>query len=383
MRTWLMLAVAVTGLGAPAYARLTPAGNRKEAAAHVKKAQQLAKDGDLAGAVLEYRAAWEAGQSFEYLLDVGLAEQQLTRWDRAAEALNRYLDEGGKKAPKDKQEKALKALAQIRDGTAAVRLRVEGPPARITLDGEVLGMTPLAPVLVGPGRHTFTAERTGEFDEEVVDLQARTEKEVVLTPKAKMVVESATVIVDSSPSGAVITIDDSLVGLSPTHAALAPGKHVLTAEVDGSPPRRIEFEVSSGEKRELLINFEAVPPSLASRTGGAGPRLLIPGIVIAGAGLALVGGGVALNVVAHDQARQVSALFEVGGTWDAQAQARQTAGLGAQTWSWVLTVGGAVLAVAGGALIVVPLLLHPASPTEETSVWLAPTVGGFAVGGTW
>jgi hypothetical protein len=361
-----------------------PASNRKEAAAHFSKAQKLAQAGNDAAALVEFKAAYDASPTWEVLYEVGLAERRLAHFAPAMAALTRYLDEGGAKVPKDRRARAQRELTEIHELTATVRIRLEGAPARIFVDGELVGLTPLQPLLVPGGRHTFRAERDGTIDEETVDLVARKDTDVALAPKASEDTQLAELTVDSSPQGAVVTVDGALLGMAPTKAKLAAGAHEIVAELDGYPTKRTSVQLDAGQSRTVSLQFDPeTEPRRADNTTDAAPRSRFPlaGVIVSVVGLGLVGGGVGLNVSAHTQARLVSELYRVGGTWDAQAQAAQAAGLSAQTWSWVLTIGGAAVLATGVVLTVVTLAGN--RPSEEAALWVAPSLGGFVVGGAW
>lgn len=161
---------------------------KKEAADHYKKGVALFKEGDFASALAEFRAAYQALPSFEVLYNLGLTERRLFKYGQAVRTLNRYLEEGGKKVPADRRESVESELAQIRALTSQVTVTVEGAPAKVLVDGEEVGVTPLSePVLLGPGRHVIRAVRDGESEpaEESFELASGSTKEVALSFKKK------------------------------------------------------------------------------------------------------------------------------------------------------------------------------------------------------
>jgi hypothetical protein len=371
---FLVLSFALSASAAP---------NRKVAAAHFHKATRLAEAGEDAAALVEFQAAWEVGRRWEVLFDLGLTESRLLHYGAAVAALNRYLDEGGARVPKARRARALRTLAGVRDATATVRVRVEGAPARILVDGEVVGLTPMQPLLVAVGRHTFRAERPGEAAEEVVDLVARAERDLALAPAAP---KGAPIelTVETSPTGAVINLDGNPLGLAPTTAKVLPGTHELSAELGGFPTQRATVELKESEPRTVTLRFEPEATVAGEAAVEASPASPAPfpvvGVIVSAAGLALVGGAIACNVFAQDQAKQVSLLYLVGGTWGAQGQAVQTAGITAQTWSWVLGLAGAAVLTTG--LVLTALKLFSPRQEEVVSLWLAPAPGGLAFGGS-
>jgi hypothetical protein len=369
----------VAGLAFAAPPAPVSAANRKEAADRYQKGVKLYKEGDLAAALAEFRAAYAAVPAFEVLYNIGLSERRLFKYGQAVKTLNRYLEEGGKKVPADRREIVQKELDEITDLTASVTVKVEGAPSKVIVDGEELGTSPLGePVLLGPGPHSFKAERSGFLpDEKTVTTVSRTKLEVVLSPHPQPDALPAELTFESVPTGAVITVDGKLAGVTPTRLQVPAGGHEVLADADGFATSRQEVVVAAGQTRKLVITLEKPPPPVTARGALQVP---VAGLIIAGSGLALLGGGLALDFQAGAAAKKTSDLYKAGGTWDAAAQATERAGLTAQTWGWVLTVVGSAALAAG--LVVSLVTLFSGAPAEETSsLWLSPTPNGVLL--TW
>ena len=208
--TLVVLLGASLTAAAPAAGPTAPtAANRKEAADRYQKGVKLYKEGDLAAALAEFRAAYDAVPAFEVLYNIGLTERRLFKYGQAVKTLNRYLDEGGKKVPADRRDIVQKELDEITDLTASVTVRVEGAPAKVTVDGDEVGTSPLSePLLLGPGPHSFRAERAGFVpDEKTVTTVSRTRVDVALSPHTQPEALPAELTFESVPTGAVITVD--------------------------------------------------------------------------------------------------------------------------------------------------------------------------------
>jgi hypothetical protein len=376
----VLLVVFVAGLGVAAPAAAVNPATRKEAADRYQKGVKLYKDGDLAAALAEFRAAYDAVPAFEVLYNIGLTERRLFKYGQAVKTLNRYLDEGGKKVPKDRREIVQKELDEITDLTASVTVRVEGAAAKVIVDGDEVGSTPLSePLLLGPGPHSFKAERSGFLpDEKTVTTVSRTRVEVQLSPRPPPEALPAELTFESVPSGAVITVDGKLAGVAPTRLQVPAGGHEVLADADGYATAHQEVVVAAGQSRKLVITLEKPPPPTAAR---ASLQVPVAGLIIAGSGLALLGGGIVLDLQAGVAARKTSDLFKLGGTWDAAAQATERSGLTAQTWGWVLSVVGSA-AFAAGVVVSLLTMFSGSAPTEESgALWLSPTPNGFLL--TW
>lgn len=368
-----MLLLAFPASGAPQ--------NRKEAGERYQKGVSLYKEGDYAAALAEFKAAFQAAPTWEVLYNIGLTERRLFKYGQAVQTLNRYLEEGGKKVPKDRRANVEKELEQIRELTAVITIKVEGKPAKITVDGEVVGNSPLSePVLLGPGPHVFKAEREGfNADEKAVEIVSKTKVEVALAPKPKEDTSPAEVIVDSDPTGAVITVDGKLAGLAPTKVSLTAGGHEVLADLEGYATTRQEVLVSAGQSRKVVVKMERG----GGDSGGAtrGPRRVpVAGLITAGAGAGVLIGGILLNLQAQAAAKRVSDIFRTGGTWDKSAIAVESSGIQAQTWSWILTVAGSAALATGVVMSIVTLVSGSGEEEESSAFWLAPTPGGATVG---
>ncbi|MEW5741958.1 MAG: PEGA domain-containing protein [Myxococcota bacterium] len=369
----LLLALACPALAAPA--------SRKEAAERYQKGVGLYKEGDYAAALTEFKAAYDAAPTWEVLYNIGLTERRLFKYGQAVKTFQRYLEEGGKKVPKDRRADVEKELEQISALTAKVTVKVEGASAKLSVDGEPLGDSPLPePVLLGSGPHTFRAEREGFLPaEKSLEVVSRKDVTLELSLKPKEDTRPADVTIDSNPAGAIITVDGKLAGLAPTRVKLPPGGHEVLADLDGYATTRIEVVVTAGQERKVTVAMERA----GGEEGGGGKRRVpVAGLVTLGVGVALVAGGAALAVKAQGDAKKVSDIFRTGGTWDASAMAIESSGQAAQTWAWVLLVTGGAATVTGIVLSVVTLTSGGDDADEESAFWLVPSPHGATLGWT-
>jgi hypothetical protein len=358
--------------------------DRTEAAARYAKAVSFYKEGDYASALAEFRAAYDAAPAWEVLFNIGLTERRLFKYGQAVQTFNRYLAEGGAKVPKDRRKDVEKELEQVRALTAAITFKVEGEPATVFIDGDPIGTSPMKePQLLSPGEHVFRAERTGARSEDKrLTLVSGTALQVALSPKALIDDGPVLISFESSPTGAVLTIDGRLGGVAPTVVPLKPGSHEVLADLDGYATARTDVVVTAGQARRVTLALEQSVGSAMEQRSGGRTKVPVAGLVIGAVGLGLIGGGVALNVSAAGASREVAAFVKAGGTWDAKYQGIEQGGQRSSTWSWVLGVSGG-LVLATGAVVTLVTLLGSSSSSEEgqESFFLAPAPGGGAVAG--
>lgn len=356
--------------------------DRTEAAARYAKGVSFYKEGDYASALAEFRAAYDAAPAWEVLFNIGLTERRLFKYGQAVRTLNRYLAEGGAKVPKDRRKDVEKELEQVRALTAAVSVGVEGGPATVFVDGEPVGTSPLTEAqLLSPGEHVFRAERTGARSEDKrLTLVSGTALRISLTPK--QLVDDGPVLVsfESSPTGALLTIDGKLGGVAPTVVPLKPGSHEVLADLDGYATARTDVVVTAGQARRVTLTLEQSAAAAVEQRSSRG-KVPVVGIVIGGVGLGLIAGGVALNLSAAGASREVAAFVKAGGTWDEKYQGLEASGQRSSTWSWVLGVSGGLVLATGAVVTLVTLLSSPSEEAQESSFFLAPAPGGGAVAG--
>jgi hypothetical protein len=155
------------------------------------------------------------------------------------------------------------------------RLLVRSSPvgASVTIDGTPRGTTPLTLRELDLGTRTVVISRPGYVPVErrvtlTADRPSRS-VEVELTPvaaapaparaprAARGDVTTGSVVVDSRPAGASVTIDGKPSGTTPmTIAALPPGKHTVRLELPGYRPWSQTIDLRAGERRRVGASLE-------------------------------------------------------------------------------------------------------------------------------
>jgi PEGA domain len=371
------------GLPAVAAGKQTPA--QQEAATRYGRGIALYKDGDYSAALAEFRAAYRALPSWEVLYNIGLCERRLYKYGDSVKNLEAYLAQGGPRVPKDRRDAVARELSEIRALTAIVVINVTGDPADVTIDGEAVGSSPFKdPFLLGPGKKVFRASREGDVSaEKAEEIVSGTSVTIVLTPKPK-VTEPAVLSLESSPKGAIISVDGKLAGTAPLSVTLEPGGHLVVAELEGYQTYSQEVALAEGQKRDLQVLLD--PEVTAKRR-----PFPVAGLIVGGVGLAGIGGSVALNLSAQANAREVTDFFATGGTWDARMQQVERNGQSAQGWSIVTGIAGGVALTTGVILVLVTLGSESGedastgteehAPVEDARLFLAPLPEGGAAAG--
>jgi tetratricopeptide (TPR) repeat protein len=132
----------------------------REAGTHFRRGVELYSETNYAGALVEFKRAYELAPSAAALYDLGEAQYQLQDYAAALRSFRRFLSDYG---PNENHRAEVEANVQVL-ATRVGRVNVTTVPvgADITVDDESVGKTPLnEPILVSVGRRKVTASMPG------------------------------------------------------------------------------------------------------------------------------------------------------------------------------------------------------------------------------
>lgn len=232
-----------------------------EASAHFEAAVALVKRGNHAAALAEFDKAYALVPRWELLYNIGVTQRTLFRYGPAIRTLERYLREGGAEIAGDRRARVEAELAELRRLVGEVVIRVDGPPARIEIDGAVEGDTPLpGPLLVAPGGHTIRALRPGELaDERRIEVVSGERLELQLAPQLAPAPRPARLAIRTRPANARVRIDDGAPRPAPWIGELPAGGHRVIAELAGHRREQAELRLDPGQQRTLTLELVALP----------------------------------------------------------------------------------------------------------------------------
>ncbi|MBU0715359.1 MAG: PEGA domain-containing protein [Verrucomicrobia bacterium] len=132
--------------------------------------------------------------------------------------------------------------------------------AEIDLDGVSAGKTPLYLHDTPFGQHRITASVPGHLPRVItltVADQVPQKIEINLTS------DSARILVETAPTGAVITLDGATIGKTPQNLpAIASGTHTIELALPGYSPFQKEFSVQAGDQRTIKTTLAPLPGKL-------------------------------------------------------------------------------------------------------------------------
>ncbi|MCG2660169.1 MAG: PEGA domain-containing protein, partial [Kiritimatiellae bacterium] len=154
-------------------------------------------------------------------------------------------------------------------------LLILSTPARtdIDMDGVSAGKTPLYLHDAPFGQHRITASAPGHLPRVITVTVA---DQVPQKIEINLISDSARILVETAPTGAVITLDGSTIGKTPQDLlAIASGKHTIELALPGYFPFQKEFSVQAGDQRTIKTTLAPLPGKLTVRSTPPGARIYL------------------------------------------------------------------------------------------------------------
>jgi hypothetical protein len=323
----------------------TKSDAQAEAKAHFRRGVEDYEAHRLSEAAAEFKLAYDLSPAYKVLFNIGQVNAALGDAVAAADAYERYLQQGGNEIPPSRRQAVQAELTEqmARIGTVSLTCSPEGTSVQI--DGKLMGTTPLArPLRLTEGRHTLTliAQNHNSL---VRELDVAGKSQVMLELSLQPV---GTIAGAEPPPSAAETASAPVVSPPPSNGA-AP---VL-------PPSVLSPDSAPRSRTQLIIGYSSV-------AGGA--ALMLAGGVLAGV-------SVGKAHTAQDNERAASTANN-GIAWD-QAHSDLQSAKTLNTLGWVgFGVGAAVLA--GGVALVASTPKSHDDRALTVAPWTTAHVTGMA-----
>jgi hypothetical protein len=133
-----------------------------EAGQRYDRGLKLYSEGEYRLAVIEFERTYQLVPDYRVLFNIGQVRIQLGDYARARLALERYLREGDGHLPPTRLESVKNDLDMLEGRTATLKIQSSLSGAEVVVDGESVGVTPLAdPVLMNAGDHSIEVRKAG------------------------------------------------------------------------------------------------------------------------------------------------------------------------------------------------------------------------------
>ncbi|MBK7586085.1 MAG: PEGA domain-containing protein [Myxococcales bacterium] len=255
----------------------------------------LFSDGDNAGAKLKFESAYAASKDPRLLWNLAACEKNLRNYSKVLELLERYLADGDEKVTEEARARAVELKKTVRGFVADVTIRVDQVGAKIAVDGEDLGTSPLSgTVRLNQGSRVLRIKKPGfEPLELTVKLNGGEAKSI----DVKLLKESAQARLRvSAGQGQKIVVDGRSVGSGEWEGFLKPGSHTVQVSAPGMRSYRSEFIL---EPKQTKVSTVTLDPLSRDSGGSLTPWLL------GGAALAVGLGVAAFFVFKKDETKSV------------------------------------------------------------------------------
>ncbi|MSP60447.1 MAG: PEGA domain-containing protein [Myxococcales bacterium] len=242
------------GPDAPRPTRPAGAPNIEEAKRHFTQGVALYNDANFGGALVEFQAAYEAHRNPALLYNIGLAEKALFHYVEAIDSLAKCIAEDRAMAAERRAE-LQQLIAEMRALLAEVTISVAPEGAAVALDGQPLGVSPLAPLRIAAGHHVIEVVADGHRPlRREVTVVAGMPLTVALSLEA--LPSTGRVRIESRTAGAEVKIDGQALGVAPVALDLAPGGHTLEVSAPGHDTHRSDVAVAVGQSRSIEISLD-------------------------------------------------------------------------------------------------------------------------------
>ena len=248
----------------PDAANPTAAFQQAEARTHFQTGVGHYQGGRFAEAIAEFLTAYRLFASPVILFNLAQAYRSDGQLSNAITTFRRYIDENPRLTPTQRQD-VEGVVREIETTRAVLSFEVEPAGAEITLDGRVLGTSPLPRgVEVLPGPHEIAV--TLALHEPVTQtINVHAHERRLFQTNLHPVENNARLVVNVLPADAEITLDGAPVGRGTHDQRLRPGIHQLSFSAAGYQPRSENVTVRALSEETVRITLEARPRSLFTR----------------------------------------------------------------------------------------------------------------------
>ncbi len=218
-----------------------------------------AQPSDWKNAQVNFQLAYEKSKDPRLLWNIAACFKNQQKYARTVENVRKYVSEGGDLISSQDRKDAADLLAVIEPLTTTLELTVSEADAKITIDGEPLGMSPLAPTLVDASGKTLSVTKP-EYEDfnEKVDLEKSDAQPKKFTRTVTLVrIKHEGKLTITAGGADDIYLDGQLVGKAFWSSTLKSGGYQLKVVAPGMKPYQTEVVIADHDDRSIPVQLEA------------------------------------------------------------------------------------------------------------------------------
>ncbi|MBW2731230.1 MAG: PEGA domain-containing protein [Deltaproteobacteria bacterium] len=225
----------------------------------------LYRQGAYKQALKKFTEAYHQSKKPGLLYNVGKCHEKLGQYTRAIHNYQRYLKELPTASDRTDVEQIIAALsARIEASYPEVELVSSPPGANVRIDGEFAGQTPFK-VQLSPGKHItqFTLKRFAVLTKEFQVKAGKKLRVAVLLSHAKA---TGKLKVLGNISGARVSIDGLLIGLTPLTTNVSRGEHRVSVEKKGYSSWSGSVRIEQDGERVIFADLKTLRAERSIKT---------------------------------------------------------------------------------------------------------------------
>jgi hypothetical protein len=160
-------------------------------------------------------------------------------------------------------------------GGAVLRITSQPDGAKVLLDGQEQGPTPMSLQKIEPGQHLLEVRKDGFYAQRRTVSLFKSEKK---TEEFKLEPLKGLVIVQTSPEGAEVDVDGAFRGKTPLLLTdLSMGDHAVVLRTEGYQPRKLALPIKDRVPVKLVTDLASDSATLNLSSEPAGASVLLNG----------------------------------------------------------------------------------------------------------
>lgn len=227
-------------------------------------------DGDFAGSLIKFKSAYDKSKDARLLYNQAACEKNLRHYSKALVLLRQYQADGGTLLTEQDKTEANELIKAMEPFTAKLEIKIDEPDAEVSLDDEVIGTSPVKPVVVDIGTRRLRVKKN-EFEEVSKEVAVGGSAQMTVEVKLVKIVHEGRINVKASNNG-TISIDDKVVGSGTWSGVLSSGGHTLKVTAPKFRTHQTEVVIQDKQTRDVNVTLEAEPskgvPAWVWITGG-------------------------------------------------------------------------------------------------------------------